>query len=641
VLSALYEALQNGEAALTQPPAIAGLGGIGKTQTAVEYAYRHKAKYKAVLWAVAESETTLTSSYSALALLLGLPEKDAAELELTVAAVMRWLEQNDDYLLILDNADDLNLARKFLPANPHGHIIFTTRSAVAGRHIRLIPLEKLSPEDGAQLLLNRVKSEAKPNSPEWGSATAISRELDGLPLALEQAAAYIEANFLSFDEYLELYEDEGVRLLAKHANPDDQEHSPVTVTFSLAFRKIAETNPAAADLLRLISFLAPDDIPEFIFTKNADELEGGLALVAGVQRDWTELVGKLGQASLIRRDADRQSLSIHRLVQAVLRAEISGADSREYIDCSIRCIGAGLSSVDFDSWPLCEVLVPHAVTILEFSQTAGVETVETARLLNQLGLFLASRTMPGDVEALYLRATAIWEKLAGPDDPNVATCLNNLALFYQGLHRFPEAEKLYLRSLAISENALGTEHPDTATSLNNLASLYEDQGRLDEAESLYLRALEISKRSLGVEHPDTATTLNNLAFLYHIQGRLAEAYTHYVQSLEIAEQVLGPKHPDVANSLSNLAYLKEEQGYLSDAEPLRLHALSIREEALGSDHPDVAKSLNNLAVLYLKMGRRREAEEICIRALSVAEKSLRSDHPLMQTIRKNVNLLCP
>jgi tetratricopeptide (TPR) repeat protein len=543
VLGQLETELQNGAVALSQAAAISGLGGIGKTQTAVEFAYLHQGDYDEVLWVGAESELTLVSGFAALAALLDLPEKDAAQQQLAVQAVQHWLLANHKWLLILDNADDLPLARRFVPRGVRGHVLYTTRSGATGQVAKKITLEKLSDEDGARLLLKRSGKPDTEDSPEWNDAKDISAEMGGLPLALEQAGAYVEENFLRLADYLELYRAEGVRLLEKHGALSNQDHNSVTVTFSIAFEQLAASNPAAAALLRLCALLASDDIPEEIFEKGAHELSDnpkgrwldrflvnlkllmrqkdksalGSILQSPSQR--SELIGEVCRRSLLTRDASDHSLSIHRLVQAVLREEMTDAEKCQYIEGALLLLNWAFGEVEFENWPLCERLLPHALACLQFAAQLDIESESVAALNNRAAFYMKARAQSAAAEPLFERALAVWTKVWGPDHIKTATALNNLAGLYETQGKLSEAEPLYQRALAIDEEALGLEHPNTAIDLNNLAALYCAQGKVSEAEPLYKRALAILEKALGLEHPTTVTVRKNLDILRREMGQ--------------------------------------------------------------------------------------------------------------------------
>jgi tetratricopeptide (TPR) repeat protein len=601
VLTQLETALlQSNAAALTQ--AIRGLGGIGKTQTAVEYAYRHRNAYSAVFWVKAELREELMTGFGEIAKVLQLPQQDAQEQSVIIGAVKEWFKTHERWLLIVDNADDLTVARAFLPSGAQGHVLLTTRAAATGQIAQAVELKKMSHHDGALFLLRRAKRIA--NQGEWETATEadqkvaleISKEMDGLPLALDQAGAFVEEMMLSLAEYLNLYRQEGARLLAKRGELATDDHPSVTVTFRLAFTKVQERSPAAADLLRVCAFLAPDDIPEEIFTAGASVLAEPLKTVASNTLEFVRAVGEAGRFSLIERNSSNQTLNIHRLVQEVLRDEMETATRPDWLEQTIKAVNQVFPDPEFNNWSLCDRLLPHVIELARVENIDASELIEIGRLFNQAGGYLDARGSYEPAEIFLARSLEIWERQLGSEHPYVAICLNNLAELYRNQGHYGEAEPLYVRSLEIKKCQLVADHPAVANSLNNLAELYKAQNRYSEAEPLYVRSLEIRKRQLGADHSAVANSLNNLAELYSRQGRYSEAEPLYVQSLPVWEQQLGPEHPNVAVSLNNLAGLYSTQGRYSEAESLyieMLRILSQLDEQSGVEHPNLQTGLQN------------------------------------------------
>jgi Tfp pilus assembly protein PilF len=630
VLADLRQALEKqGTAALS------GLGGVGKTQTAVEYAWRYRERYRAIFWADAESRETLLAGFVSMAALLNLPSAQAKDQELAVADVKRWLEANPDWLLILDTADDLPLVQPFLPNAGKGHLLLTTRAPAAGALAERISVRDMAPEEGALLLLRRagVIAEdvllAAADQADLRFALQLSKELGGLPLALDQAGAFIQEMRLSVAEYAGLYASEEAGLLAERGTLG--EHPSVTVTFSLAFEKVAAHSPAAADLIRLCAFLSPDGIPEEIVT--ADDA------AANNKLNFARMIGEACRFSLLHRDAANRTLDIHRLLQIVIKAGMSKADQRNWAERAVRATAKAFPAVEYANWALCRKLIAHAQTCASLIEEWDFGFAKAADLLNLAGRYLTERALFTEAEPLYQRSLAIWEKALGPEHRDVATGLNNLAELYRSQGKYAEAEPLYQRSLAIMEKALGPEHPAVATSLNNLALLYDNQGKFAEAEPLHQRSLAIWEKALGPEHPDVAQSLNNLASHYDDQGKYAEAEPLYQRSLAIREGALGPEHPDVATSLNNLALLYHNQEQYVEAELLYQRSLAIREKALGPEHPAVATSLNNLAELYRNQGKYAETEPLYRRSLAIWEKALGPEHPDVAASLNNLALL--
>jgi tetratricopeptide (TPR) repeat protein/predicted MPP superfamily phosphohydrolase len=628
VLAQLEEAL-----AVQGRAALSGLGGIGKTQTALEYAHRHLDEYVYTFWTTADSREALVSGYVTIASLLQLPESNGKDQMLAVDAVKRWLNSHEGWLLILDTADDLGMVLAFLPPGKNGHVLLTSRATAVGAIGRRVEIREMGVEEGALFLLRRAKYIAEDTPLEVvvesdrAGAKEIVMELGGLPLALDQAGAYIEETSCGIAKYLYLYRSHAEALLGRRGNMASDHPDPVASTWALSFEHIERANAAGAELLRCCAFLYPDGIPEEIFREGASELGPVLGPVGSDAFALNGAISEILKYSLLRRDANTHTLEIPRLVQAVLKQAMDQGTLRLWAERAVRAVGRAFPEVKFSTWAVCERLLPQAQACAELINQWGFEFSEAALLLNKGGFYLFERGRYSDSEPLYQQALAILEKVLGSEHPDVATSLNNLAVLYAAQGQYAKAEPLYQRAVAIREKALGPEHPDLAWSLNDLAELYAVQGQYSKAERLYHRALVIEEKALGPGHPDVASSLNGLAGLYQMQGRYLEAEPLYQRSAEICEKVLGPNHPLFASSIDSLGVLYRTQGQNWKAESFFQRALAVREETLGQEHPDVAQSLHNLAQLRRNQGRYEGAELLFQRALEIREKTLGLEHP--------------
>ncbi len=633
VLTYLHDQLRvDKTVALVHPQALSGLGGIGKTQTAVEYIYRYAADYpEAVLWIRADSPEMLITDVVSTAELLNLPEKEEQDLGLVVAAVKRWLKEHSHWLLVLDNVADFSVVSDFLPTAYRGHILLTTRAHAVQALATSVKIENMVPDVGALLLLRRAGMILLDASLDAAAITdreyaqTISHLLDGLPLALDQAGAYIGTTGCSLSTYLDLYQTQRARLLKERGIFDVDHPASVVTTFTLSFRQVQQASRVAAELLRCCAFLYPEAIPEEIITQGAADLSPLLQRIAVDPLKLDSAFKELLKYSLVQRDADQRTFTIHRLVQAVLRDRMRRSSQRQRAQRVVFAVNRVFPAVDVATWSLCQRYLPHAQECASHIAHWQMESLEAARLLNQAGSYLRERAQYPSSEPLLQRALAICERVFGPEHPYTATNLDNLAGLYYTQGRYEQAEALYQRALSIDDHIFGGEHPTVATDLNNLAALYYAQGKYEQAESLLQRALTIQEQALGPYHPDVANSLSNLGEFYRAQGKYEQAEPLYQSALTIAEQAAGPVHPLTATALNNLALLYKAQGKYEQAEPLYQRALAICEQVLGPEHPNTLSALENYAVLLWHMKREDEAREIANRVNLMRAKNTRRE----------------
>jgi tetratricopeptide (TPR) repeat protein len=631
-LDTLYLSLQSHDiVALVHPQGISGLGGIGKTQIALEYAYRYGAEYEAVCWVRADSIGALVSSFTELARMLELPERDEQNQNLIVKAVLRWFRLHERWLLLFDNIEDLQIVGPFLPADGRGHIIFTTRARALSGIAQCMEIQKMEPEDGALLLLRRAHI-LSPYAPleqasvaDRGIASQIVEELDGLPLALDQAGAYIKETPCSLHDYLALYQTRRADLLLARGSPGKDYPASVATTWSLSFEKVSKTDAAATELLDVLAFLAADTIPEKLLMEGSTSLGPVLTTALSDRLALNAAIGTLLAYSLVRRDTESatgsQILSIHRLVQTVLQDAMDVQRRRLWASRTVQAVGHTFPSTQFEAWRLCDLWLPHAQMCMTYITEDGIETLEAAQLLNQTGFYLQKRGRFAEAEGPLHLGLVMKERLLGTDHLEISGNLNLLAEFYRFQSRYEEAEHLHMRALHIRRQSLGELHPLVAESLNNLGFVYRAAGGYTRAEPLQRQALEIRKKTLGPEHRDVAISLDTMAGLFRAMGRYAEAEPYYQQALEIRRQVLGETHPHIALSLNNLAgYYRALEKY-EEARRLYEQALELRKQTLGSaEHPDVALSLHGLAEIHTELGNYEEAEQLFEQALRIKEQ---------------------
>jgi Tetratricopeptide repeat/NB-ARC domain len=428
ILQSLYTALTvDKTAALVDAQALTGLAGIGKTQAAVEYAYRYASDYpEAILWARADSREVLTADFASIAELLDLPEKMEQDLTLVLAAVKRWMKDRTHWLLILDNVEKPALIDEFLPTAHRGHILLTTRAQSVRFLANNIRVEKWSPDVGALFLLRRTKMIALRDELDHAAPTdrdtakEISQELDGLPLALEQAGAYIETSSCDLSTYLALYRRRRSILLKRGSSFGESHPQSVVTTFSLSFQNVQKVNRAAIELLRCCAFLYPEAIPEMIITDGSAYCGSTLRRTAVDPLKLNEALRELLRYSLVQRDADSHTLTIHHLVQAVLKDKMDSLKRLQWAERVVRAVSHVFPEVEVATWPFCQQCLPHALECAAHIKEWDMSFPEAAHLLNQAGYYLEDRAQYVEARPLYQSALEMRERILGPDHPDTA-----------------------------------------------------------------------------------------------------------------------------------------------------------------------------------------------------------------------------
>jgi hypothetical protein len=378
-------------ARLTAPKAesrravLTGLGGVGKTQLAVEHAYRQRADYDLVWWVRSEQPTILLGDYAdlanqpPLAADLGLAE-DASQ-EAVAEAVRRWLERHHRWLLVLDNAVEPQAIAELLPRSGTGHVLVTSQAETGWEPLAgSLPVGVLAPGDAAGFLLSRTEQDPEAAA----AAAALASSLGGLPLALEQAAAYITATgTVSLASYAQLFAARALELLER-GQPLGYRHT-VATTWSLALQELQDAEPAAVTLLTLAAFLAPDDLPQPLLTTYKERLPEPLPIVAGDPLSLADAVAALRRYSLIRVVAD--GLFVHRLLQTVIRTGLDVDTERAFASAAVDLLNNAFpfASIEVDYWAECERLLPHVLVAIDHGERLAVQAEGCRSLLNRAG----------------------------------------------------------------------------------------------------------------------------------------------------------------------------------------------------------------------------------------------------------------
>jgi tetratricopeptide (TPR) repeat protein len=611
------------------PQALAGMGGVGKTQLALEYAHAHAADYEIRWWIPSEEPLAIPAALAALARRLGLGEQ--ADQEETIAAVLAELGRRDRWLLIFDNAVEPKHVTGYQPSSGGGHVLVTTRSRAFGGVATRIDVGVFNREEAAGFLQQRTSIS------ERAQAEALATELGGLPLALEQAAAFMEQTGLGLGEYLGLYRRNREALLAR--GEPVAYGATVDATLRLAISKVVESSPAAVELLQACSFLAAEAIPHDLLRAKPDVLPAALGPVVQDEVGYAETVGVLHGFSLLERE--QVGLRVHRLVQAVARHDLDLKEREAWAGRVVQLVWAAWpAEPDLPAaWPRCGQLLPHALAAAEHAEEVTATREATGALLNQVGLYLSSRAELPAAQATLQQALAIEEAALGANHPQVAVTLDNLGIVLRQLGELTEARAPLERALAIKEVAYGPDHPQVARTLDNLGNVLRDLGELSQARTHHERALAIEETVYGPDHPEVAATLVNLGLVLDQLGELSQVRTHHERALAIFEAAYGPDHPEVAATLVNLGLVLDELGELSQARTQLERALAIEEAVYGPDHPEVAETLVNLGIVLFKLRELLAARVQLERALTIFEEAYRSEHPRVAIALGNLSLV--
>ena len=611
-----HETISAIEGALATGPVVAltGLGGVGKTQLAVEYAYRHAGEYDVVWWLPAAEPATLADGYVRLAAALGLPERDAQDQSVVVDAVRHWLGQQSRWLLILDNARDIALVREYLPQGPSGHVLLTSLDQRWRGMATPVGVAGLEPSAAAAFLMRRTGRVG-----EEDMAVALSQELGYLPLALEQAGAYIEATGRSLAEYLDLYRQYRLCLLER-GEPSPDHPETVRTTWLLSLERVQATAPAAAELLMLCAYLAPDAIPRDIVRDGADYLPPSLAEEVADELRFDAAVAELRRYSLIEAEGD--DLVVHRLVQVVVREELETEATRRWLIAAVGVVDHAFPADGHGPrrWPRCARLLPHVYAVLDRLDEARIRFDAAVDILRRAGLYQLEREQLPAALATFERMAALSAWFSGPGSYPVATAINNMGSVLIRMGRLAEARDHYAQALEINEKCLPPTDPAIGANLANLGSalLYmRDSVGVAEAVRYFERALPILGAAHGPLHPDVAKCLNQLGSALRADGRVDDARGRYEQALAIIEQApgLGPDDPMVATVLINLAQVVARP----EARVLLERALRIVEGVYPPDHPLVATALAALSGNLRELGDYDAALPLARRSLATVE----------------------
>lgn len=508
-------------------------------------------------------------------------------------------------------------------------MIITSRNPNWGGVAESLQVEKFQRDESIEFLLTRT------GEPDQVAANELAEELGDLPLALEQARAYVERTGGTLSHYLSLFRDRFQELWRQDEPPQSYDQT-IATTWSMSIEQLPQ---AAADLLNFCAFFAPDDIPRELIAGAAGKLPQPLASVVSDDLALDGAVAELRSYSMLEVGGD--SWSVHRLVQAVVRGRLSDAARDVWAAAAAEVTSEAFpyDSDEVENWPTCSRLLPHALAAADHSEGLGVAAAAAGYMLNQVGLYLQQRAQLFQARAALERAVKISDEAVGSNDPLAAVRLGNLGNVLRGLGDLEGALNHAKRALGIDEEAYAPNHFAVARSLNNVGAALSELKDSEGARGYYQRALNINEVALGPDHPDLAIGLSNMGDTLLTLGEVEGAINHIKRALKIHETAYGPNHLDIATDLNNLGAALRRDGDLAGARESLQRALGISEAALGPDHPTIAIRLNNLGRLLGELGDLKGARDYLERAVDIASKSLGEEHPNTVLIRRNLESL--
>jgi tetratricopeptide (TPR) repeat protein len=599
-LAGLAEQLGRGAAAVTQ--ALQGGGGVGKTALAIEYAYRHRSEFDVVWWVRAETPATLAGDYTDLAVALGLDRVDQADQQLMAAVVRRWLEDHDRWLLVLDNAEapdtptglrpPLAVLVDLLPRVVQGQVLVTSRDASWEQHASLAELEVFTAGEAVEFLL------ARSGGRDEQAAVDVAELLGLLPLALEQAGAYVRETRIALAAYVQRLREFPALTLTKGRPQHRDAADTVATTWQVSVERVRPV-PGAMVLLEICAFLAPEEIPRSLFTQQLEPASDELALLGDNPFVLDEAIAGLRRYGLVK--AGEQTVTVHRLLQQVVRDRLDAATTASRVGLAVRLLAAAFPFEGFRRpgvWPVCAQLLSHALAVAGYGEAKVIEGAATGELLDRAAGYLLGRARYIEAQTLRERALAVAEATFGPLHPMVGTRLTYLGHLLMRAGEPAAALPLQERALAVFEAVLPEDDPWVAVTLTNLGDTLHVLGDLPNARRHLERALAIREVCYGPDHPDypdIATTLSKLGSVLHDQGDLERARSLHEQALTIRQAHLDPDHPYIGATLGKLGSVLRDQGDLNGARTLLGRALGVYEAGLGPDHPETIRSREALA----------------------------------------------
>jgi tetratricopeptide (TPR) repeat protein len=623
--------------------ALFGMGGIGKTQCALGYVYTYRNDYERIYWITAVNQAQFMEGHQKIAKDANLPGLENAPPSEVVKAVQAWLGRQRRWLLVVDNLDDIRIAKDTLPENgPGEHTIITTRNAFSSG-IPAEPLEVplLDKEESIVLLSTLSNIQLSPGSQEEQQAANIVDELRYLPLAIEQAAAYVREVTDDFGAYCDEYHKNRKKLHRWEPTGNRQYDHSVAEALSLSFNKLQKN---ATGLLQLFAYMNPDGILIEFLQSGAKALNNDLREVVLDLSELAKALIELEKFSLIKWDRKKKTLYIHRLIQTVVKDEMPGAELTHALSSFIDVCCESFPIVENELREGCFYTAEvrglcrrYQSQMLEpLLRSESVRTEKCANIKERLANFLTQENNHNDAKRLRLQVIQDRIELLGIDHRDAITALHKLAWTYMMQGRIVEAINLQEEALERRTRTCGEEELEMLVTKHLLAYLYVQQGRLSESAKLNEEVTAKMKTTLGEEDSATLLSGHTLALVYYRQGRLDDAAKLEEEVMEKMKRILGEDNQNTLWAMTGLVVIYCDQDRLTNAARLAQELVDKNERMWGEDHWDTLLALNNLAMVYLKQGRIVEGATLQENVMEKWTRVSGGDHPYTLLAKSNL-----
>ncbi|KAJ5116785.1 P-loop containing nucleoside triphosphate hydrolase protein [Penicillium angulare] len=647
--------------------AFVGLGGVGKSQLAIEYSYlvRDRSPETWVLWIHASNVTRFEQSCQDIAEQAKIPGRKDPNANI-YKILSDWLNnpRTKHWVLIFDNLDQ----EEFLFTTPtsqpdhssrsiwsyfsrstRGCLIVTTRYRAAVSKIveddDIIPVEPMSESHAVQLFEKKLGTRPSARAEVLDLVSA----LDCMPLALVQAAVYIKKRSprTSVKQYLEAFEasdEDKIRLLGFEGGQqrrDEESRSSILITCQISFDYIQERRPSATDLLSVMSFFDRQGIAENLIRYDSLKDDPDSSGSDRTFHNFEEDIELLRDYSMISVNADGMGFEMHRLIQLAIQNWLKTQPELELWTARfICCLEEAYPCPPDDNWAECQALAPHVQRAVLYTPktTYGLEL--WAALLFYAAVFSLDRGNFVAAEMMAEKSANARTELHGPDSQETLSSLRTLASVYHARGDWDMAESLQIQLMDSSRRVLGPEHHDTTRHLTNLAITYGSLGKLEQAEKLQVQILDTYLKSFGPEHSRTLGAMVNLSITYRKQGKVKEAEKLQLRVIHTRKRIKGTEHIETLGTLNLLCHTYRYQGRLQKAERSQMQAVRSLTETVGLDHPATLHGMKTLSSIYLDQGRFEEAERLRFQHMDICKRTLGPDHPYvlrdMKAIAQNL-----